>query len=47
MNLDILEEVWEYAMVRMVSYQQKVAQYHNVQVRGKFFEATDLVLQWA
>ena len=46
-NLDLLEERWEIAQVRMAAYRQKVARYHNARVKNKAFKAGDLVLRQA
>ena len=44
-NLDLLEEKWEIAQVRMVAYKQKVACYYDFRVKSKAFRAGDLVLR--
>ena len=46
-NLDLLEEKWEIAQVRMVAYKQKAARYYNSRVKSKAFRAGDLVLRRA
>ena len=46
-NLDLLEEKWETAQVRMAAYKQKVAHYYNSQIKSKAFKAGDLVLRRA
>lgn len=46
-NLDLLEEIREYAQVWIAAYQCKVARYYNSQVKRKVFKVDDLVLQRA
>lgn len=42
-----MEEVQEPTIMRMASYQQKVAQYYNARVCDKIFKDGDLVLRQA
>ena len=46
-NLDLLNEVREWASVHMTAYQHKVAKYYNSQVKTKIFKVRDLVLRRA
>ncbi|PON71433.1 hypothetical protein PanWU01x14_072300 [Parasponia andersonii] len=44
-ELDLLEERREQSQLRIVSYQQCIAQYYNSKVRRRGFEVGDLVLR--
>ena len=44
-HLGWLEECWEAATVRLVKYQQKLAQRYNRDVKAREFSAGDLVLR--
>ena len=43
-QLDLLEEYWESATIRLVEYQQKLARRYNRDVKRREFSARDLVL---
>ena len=42
--LDLLEETYEMASVRMTAYRQKVVWHYNFRIRGKEFKVGDLIL---
>ena len=44
-QLNLLEECWESTTIRLVKYQQKLAQRYNRDMRKREFEAGDLVLR--
>lgn len=44
-NPDLLEKVQECVVVRMATYQWRVARYHNAHVWDKFLKVEDLVLR--
>ena len=44
-NLDFLDSLREQALIRTVSYQQKVVKYYNSRVKTKAFQMGDLVLR--
>ena len=44
-RLDWLEECWEAATIRLVEYQQKLAQRYNQDVKGREFSTGELVLR--
>ena len=45
--LDLLEEYWEVATIRLTEYQQKLARRFNQDIRVREFNARDLVLRKA
>lgn len=44
MDLDLIEEIWERAHIKMVAYQYKVTYYFNAKVLDKVFKVGNLVL---
>ena len=46
-HLDLLEEYWEMAVIRLAEYQQKLARRYNRDVKTREFDAGDLVLRRA
>ena len=44
-DLDTIDELWEATIVRIVSYQQRLANLHNQRVNPRMFKAKDLVLR--
>ena len=46
-RLDLLEEYWDTATIRLAEYQQKLARHYNQDIRVKEFNTGDLVLRKA
>ena len=46
-HLDLLEEYWEAATIRLAKYQQKLAWRYNRDIKVREFGAGDLVLRKA
>lgn len=45
LNLELLEEKRDDTSIRMTAYQQRMMEYHNVQVHQRGFQNGDLILQ--
>lgn len=45
LNLDLLDKVLDFAMLRLAVYQQRTARHYNQKVRQQKFEVGDLVLR--
>ena len=46
-HLDLLEEYWEVAVIRLAEYQQKLVRRYNRDVKARKFDAGDLVFRKA
>ena len=44
-DLDMAEELWEAVTMRIASYQQRLASWHNQRVKPRTFKARELVLR--
>ena len=44
-NLNLLQEVWQQAQIRIAVYRQRVAQYYNTKIKPRVFHPGDLVLR--